>query len=190
MDDDDLFHDLMRSLGVSPLRGGKSSKPPQAPAPDKPPPAPSAMRRRRPPPDKVAPPDEEDALFLAVMAMESKKSKAPDKDRATPDRSTGMRQIKPSKSRDAEPEAKLDLHGQSATEAVGSLERFVISATSQRLRMVLVVTGKGLRSERGVPVLKQTAERWLRMRGKNWVRAFSEAPRKLGGRGAYLLYLR
>ncbi len=55
---------------------------------------------------------------------------------------------------------------------------------------MIVVTGKGLRSERGVPVLKQTVERWLRRSGKHQVRAFSEAPRALGGSGAFLLYLR
>ena len=173
-DDEDLFRQSMRSLGVDPLDRRQGEEPAAET---------SAEDRRG---DDS---DADDALFLAsVESLEA----VPDKDRPLPRprREPKIRKLKPAKSRGLEPEATLDLHGQTAEEALASLQRFVGQAVAQRMKAVVVVTGKGLRSERGVSVLKEAVERWLRRRGKSWVRAYSEAPRALGGRGAYVLYLR
>jgi DNA-nicking Smr family endonuclease len=182
MDDEELFRELMRSLGVEPVTGGERRRPPAR----KPAAAPAGRARPR---SKSRPPaDDEDALFISSMdSLEV----VPDKDRREPRRRVpGMRKLRASRIGDALPEASLDLHGQSAEEALRSLERFMAEAAAQRLRTVIVVTGKGLRSDGGVSVLKQVFEQWLREKGPRRVRAFSEAPRALGGRGAYVLFLR
>lgn len=211
MDDEDIFRRAMTSLGVKPLNGRKRGRDlPAAPADGepadgepadgkpadgkpadgepggrepggrKPPP-----RRRRPEPGK---PDEEDALFLATMKELGRPS---DKDApAAAPRRRETRRLKASESRGARPGSTLDLHGSSTEQALLELERFVAASAAERIKTVLVVTGKGLRSAGGVAVLKKAVERWLRSDGKRWVAAFSEAPRNLGGRGAYILYLR
>lgn len=185
MDDEELFREMMRSLGVEPVNGGeRRSAPEKKPAGKAAPASRRARRRAAAPP----PADDEDTLFLA--SMESLEV-VPDKDRRAPRRRVpGIRKLKPTRIRDVEPEASLDLHGQTAEEALRSVERFMAEAAAQRLRTVIVVTGKGLRSDGGVSVLKQVVEQWLREKGARRVSAFSEAPRALGGRGAYVLYLR
>ena len=179
-DDEDLFFDSMRSLGVAPLDRRKG----KGPAPED-----SAHERRARDLEPGVDADADDALFRAsVEGLEV----VPDKDRVSPRRRREpvLRKLKPAKSRGPEPEATLDLHGQTAEQARRNVQRFVGQAIEQRMKAVVVVTGKGLRSERGVSVLKQAVETWLRHKGKQWVRAYSEAPRALGGRGAYILYLR
>lgn len=180
MDDDELFRDAMRSLGVEPVDGGR--RPARRPPEEKPPAHQERPKRR------TAAPDDDDAYFLA--RMESLEV-APDKDRRTRrTRASGIRKLKAPKRLEAEPEAALDLHGQTVDEALRSLERFLLQVAGERLRTVIVVTGKGLRSQRGIGVLKGAVEQWLRQRGKRWVRAYSQAPRALGGHGAYVLHLR
>lgn len=191
MDDEDIFRRAMASLGVRPLDGRKrrGDRPagdrPAEPA-DKVRKAPRGKSPRRDSPECLAP-DEEDALFLATMkALEP----PPDKDVAAVPERRPTRRLRASVSRDARPEATLDLHGSSSEQALDALERFVASSAAERMWVVRVVTGKGLRSAGGVAVLKEAVERWLRSGGKKWVGAYSEAPRALGGRGAYILYLR
>ncbi len=169
MDDEELFRQEMAALGVEPAPrredgGGEDGAP------------------------QTAADDADDSLFLD--AMESLGA-APDKDRpGRRPKVPELRKLKVSKSRAAEPQATLDLHGQTAEKALRSLERFVTESVSLGLKTILVITGKGLRSKKGVSVLKQTVEAWLYQTGKRRIRAFSEAPRTLGGRGAYVLYLR
>ncbi len=164
MDDEELFRRKMAALGVEGAGGGRDEA------------------------DDESADEADDTLFLAAMEG---LAAAPDKDRLTRRPKTPeIRRLKASKSRVAEPQATLDLHGQTAEKALRSLERFVTEAVSCRLKEIRVITGKGLRSEKGVSVLKQTVEAWLHRTGKKRIRAFSEAPRGLGGRGAYILYLR
>lgn len=84
----------------------------------------------------------------------------------------------------------LDLHGLKSEEALRRLESFVAEAAGAGARTVRVITGKGHHSPGGRGVLKQRVEEWIVHRGRRRVRAFADAPRRLGGRGAYLLYLR
>lgn len=133
--------------------------------------------------------DSEDTLFLDTMEF---LFDAPDKD--TPPEKPRVvqraRHLKTPKSGHWKPEETLDLHGKTLDEALRSLERFVANARGNHLSIVLVVTGKGLHSEDGRGVLKDAVESWLRSQDEKTIRAFREAPRDLGGRGAYLLHLR
>lgn len=128
----------------------------------------------------------DDRLFLeAMQELET----APDKDRR-PTQQPTPRKLRASKKTTPEPEASLDLHGRTAEEALAILARFVAQASAGKKKTVVVVTGKGLHSRDGVAVLRREVEHWIRRRGKRFIRAFSEAPRAHGGKGAYLLYLR
>lgn len=85
-------------------------------------------------------------------------------------------------------EARLDLHGCTLTEAGDRLAHFLESSTASGQRCVLVVHGKGQRSEAGRPVLKSQVNQWLRDHPA--VLAFSSAQPRDGGTGALYLLLR
>ncbi len=102
-----------------------------------------------------------------------------------------------------EPEARLDLHGLTETAAHRALVTFLRAAHARKLRLVLVVTGKG-----GVPstahepfdlgfeaprrgVLKRMTPRWLKEPElAGFVADTREAHRRHGGSGALYVYLR
>lgn len=105
-----------------------------------------------------------------------------------------------------EPQARLDLHGMSERNAHRALVTFVRAANVRKLRLLLVVTGKGVvgqRSERGEAVfdlgldmqargiLRSLTPRWLREPGLGEMIAdVREAHRRHGGSGALYVYLR
>ncbi|HRK71784.1 MAG TPA: Smr/MutS family protein [Micropepsaceae bacterium] len=85
-------------------------------------------------------------------------------------------------------EDRIDLHG--ATEALAHrrLEEFVTRASKDNLRVVLVITGKGLG---GRGVLRELVPRWLKEPLlRSFVVAMSPAAQRHGGDGALYLYLR
>lgn len=128
-------------------------------------------------------------LFLEAL---ERLEVVPDKD-LSPEGKAGGRRVQrrpPDKRLTEAPAAILDLHGKRAEEAFEALDRFVQQSRLEGERTALVITGKGLRSPGGVAVLKETLERWVRNEGAGNLDAYSEAPRALGGRGAYVLYLR
>ena len=85
-------------------------------------------------------------------------------------------------------EGRLDLHGMTQAEAFGALHRFVTVAADQQKRTVLIITGKGERSE---GVLKRMLPVWLEDPAlKKHVLALSPAQPKDGGSGAFYLRLR
>ncbi|ABA80422.1 DNA mismatch repair protein MutS [Rhodobacter sphaeroides] len=96
------------------------------------------------------------------------------------------------------PEARIDLHGMTLTEAHPELIRFVLNAHSDGLRLVLVITGKGSRrpDDHGpIPqrqgVLRHQVPQWLRMPPLGAVvLQVAVAHLKHGGEGAYYVYLR
>jgi DNA-nicking Smr family endonuclease len=150
-------------------------------------------RRHRRPAPPVADPAQEQELFLQAMAQLAEvpdKDLSPKKDPAA----VAVRRLKAPKKLEAAPEASLDLHGKSAEKARRALEAFVQRSAGQGLRLVLVITGKGLSTPQSSPgpkgVLKAELETWVRRHGARHLQAFSEAPRSLGGAGAYLLHLR
>lgn len=95
------------------------------------------------------------------------------------------------------PEARIDLHGMTLSQAHGALNAFILRAQAQGLRLVLVITGKGKRVEDDGPIprrpgaLKQDVPRWLRMAPLGGlVLEIREAHARHGGSGAYYVYLR
>ncbi|MCH9646629.1 MAG: Smr/MutS family protein [Deltaproteobacteria bacterium] len=135
-------------------------------------------------------PKEEQELFLEAL---EDLSAVPDKDQpvATAPAAGRLPAKKPLPRKAVlQPDDSLDLHRMTQAEARLALGRFVRRAAGEGLKQVLVITGKGLSSPGGVSVLKKELERWLRNEGQSLVSSYSEAPRALGGRGAYLLRLR
>lgn len=98
-------------------------------------------------------------------------------------------------------EARIDLHGLTQDSAKGALNSFLHTAYAHGMRVVLVITGKGLKSH------ARDAEPWeyveepgvLRRRLPEWLAApdlrkivsgFSAAHQKHGGDGAFYITLR
>ena len=95
------------------------------------------------------------------------------------------------------PEARLDLHGMTLDRAHGALLRFIPDAQSSGKRLVLVITGKGKRSQDAGPIPQ--ARGLLRRQVPHWLTApplshsvLQIAPAHVshGGEGAYYVYLR
>ncbi len=97
------------------------------------------------------------------------------------------------------PDARIDLHGLTAERAHARLDAFIREAVRAGHRCVLVITGKGRRTDRDdAPfmhpeggVLRDAAPRWLRS-GPNRGRIVGiyEAHRRHGGAGAFYVYLK
>lgn len=85
---------------------------------------------------------------------------------------------------------ELDLHGLCREEAIGELARFIASARRHGERAVLVITGRGLHSSAGEPVLKSSVLSWLASEGADDVIETVPAPPELGGDGALVVFLR
>jgi DNA-nicking Smr family endonuclease len=84
----------------------------------------------------------------------------------------------------------IDLHGMGVAEAEAALRHFFKRAVATGMRGVLIVHGRGLRSE-GAPVLKKSVQDWL-TRGpwRRWVAAFASAQAFDGGTGATYVLIR
>ncbi len=82
---------------------------------------------------------------------------------------------------------ELDLHGAGALQAEALLKQFLADAHGMQYGCVRIIHGKGLKSENGVPVLKQVVDRALRQRAD--VLGFHSAPAAQGGTGAVLVLL-
>lgn len=103
-----------------------------------------------------------------------------------------------------EPQARLDLHGMSERDAHRALVTFVRAARARKLRLLLVVTGKGEGGQRkseavfdlGLDmqargILRSLTPRWLREPGlAGMIADVREAHRRHGGAGALYVYLR
>ncbi|HKJ52607.1 MAG TPA: Smr/MutS family protein [Gammaproteobacteria bacterium] len=84
------------------------------------------------------------------------------------------------------PEDSLDLHGCRQQEALEMLASFLEDALGRGLRMVVIVHGRGLRSEREA-VLRPLVQRWLGNQSK--VLAWCPAQVRDGATGASYVYL-
>ena len=94
------------------------------------------------------------------------------------------------------PERKLDLHGMTLAQAHPVLTRFIIAASADGCRLVLVVTGKGKRKEDTGPiptprgVLRNQVPHWLKLAPLGaLVLQVTDAHISHGGSGAYYVYL-
>lgn len=83
----------------------------------------------------------------------------------------------------------LDLHGFTVSEAEAEVEAFIKLAVMRKFSCVKIIHGRGLRSPRG-PVLKEALIKWLSLRFKKNVIAFSSARQRDGGLGAVYVLLR
>lgn len=92
------------------------------------------------------------------------------------------------------PEAKLDLHGMTLAAAERAVARFLEEAVALDLRVVLVVTGKGLRSDGDRIVsgrIRAEFPSWLeRPVNRMRVRGLKPAHPRHGGGGAFYVLLR
>jgi DNA-nicking Smr family endonuclease len=83
---------------------------------------------------------------------------------------------------------EIDLHGLNRAQARALLAEFLGRCIKRGLRCVRIVHGKGLRSPRREPVLREKMRHWLPLREE--VLAFCQAPSNQGGSGALLVLLR
>lgn len=97
----------------------------------------------------------------------------------------------------SKPEARIDLHGMTTAQAHPALIGFILRAVSDQKRLVLVITGKGRRSEDIGPiptrqgVLRHQVPQWLSVPPlAQLVLQVTEAHQSHGGGGAYYVYLR
>lgn len=95
------------------------------------------------------------------------------------------------------PEARIDLHGMTVDRAHGALQGFIFRAHGQGKRLVLVITGKGKRSDEDGPmpvrqgVLRHNVPHWLSIPPlSGLVMQVTNAHNRHGGGGAYYVYLR
>jgi DNA-nicking Smr family endonuclease len=92
----------------------------------------------------------------------------------------------------------LDLHGMTQAEAHHALRGFLVQAQIQDFRLVIVITGKGARADRGdtdwfheIGVLRRLVPHWLRESDlRSTVLGFEEAGPGHGGAGALYVRLR
>lgn len=85
-------------------------------------------------------------------------------------------------------DAELDLHGLIVEEALAKTRFFLQDALYQGFQTLLLITGKGLHSSEG-PVLRQAVEALLGQSSAQVVE-WGVAPRRLGGDGALVVFLR
>ena len=126
----------------------------------------SAPRAKTPPPS--AAPDDNESSEAGFVA--------PGVDR---------RELRKLKRGDYSPTGRLDLHGQTAAEAVASVKTFM---DSRRHRCVCIVHGRGLHSAGNVSILKGPVRQCLRQHPATL--AYADAPRDDGGSGAVYVLLR
>ncbi len=87
--------------------------------------------------------------------------------------------------------SELDLHGLTKERAREAVEKFILQAHQEKVRCVLLITGRGLNSEGQIPVLKHSVGEWLtRGRLARHLLAFCPALPKDGGDGAVYVLLR
>ena len=95
------------------------------------------------------------------------------------------------------PEARLDLHGMTTSEAHPILKNFILSSAQLQRRLVLVITGKGkFKPDRGpIPerhgILRHSVPLWLlQSHLASVILEVTPAHQRHGGSGALYVYLR
>ncbi len=86
-------------------------------------------------------------------------------------------------------DAILDLHLKTKQESLIALQAFFREAVHSGDRLLLIITGKGHHSERK-GVLREFVRKWLTGDGRHWILWFADAPRKMGGSGAFVVRLK
>jgi len=132
--------------------------------------------------------EEERRTFLSALSgMDVTFSdELPDVEPLRPLAANRMRQLKSGAIRI---DLELDLHGLTRDEALASLGSFVTGAYNRGQKAILVITGKGNNSP-AEPVLQGAVASWLRDAGRKMVAEFAPAPRRMGGSGAFVVFLK
>ena len=81
------------------------------------------------------------------------------------------------------------MHGCTREIALHRIRKFILESKKNKLSPVLIIHGKGFRSENGIPVLKDLVEYYIATEGKHYIKYSSDAPSNLGGSGAKIIYL-
>lgn len=171
------FADEMAFLGVKPLSGRDVEKSDPATSPDaKPPHQPDQSRQ-----------EQESVTFLEAIGSVEKvfKDEWPEDE---PARQAVPRRIKQVARGQLKPEAELDLHGLILDEVSAKVRFFLQDSIYQGFQTVLIITGKGLHSTDG-PVLRLAVEKLLGQ-WREQVIEWGGAPRRYGGSGALVVFLR
>jgi DNA-nicking Smr family endonuclease len=87
-----------------------------------------------------------------------------------------------------EVQLEVDLHGLTVELAARALAELMADCRERRIRCLLIVHGKGIRSSERQPVLKRKVNYWLRLYDQ--VLAFCSATSRDGGTGAVYVLLR
>ncbi len=171
--DVDLF--LAAMVGVIPLERGRTA------APARPKASPRPKVERAAPPSKGFSLPPRVTVRPAVLPGVADQSFDRDVDR---DLSKGRRA----------PEAKLDLHGMTLTAAERAVAHFIAESAAQNRRIVLIVTGKGMRLEGGRLFggrIRAEFPGWLdRAENRARVAGVRSAHPRHGGGGAFYVLLR
>jgi DNA-nicking Smr family endonuclease len=85
-------------------------------------------------------------------------------------------------------EASLDLHHHTAHDALEYTHLFLQTCIKRKLKIILIIHGKGNLSQNGFPVIKSLLNEWLRTQPA--VLAFHSAHHKDGGTGALYVLLK
>lgn len=88
---------------------------------------------------------------------------------------------------DFSPEASIDLHGLTASQARDALQEFLYFALKQNLFCIKIVHGQG-HSSQGDPIIRGLIARWLPLQAD--ILAFANPPQRYGGRGVTLCILK
>lgn len=138
---------------------------------------------------EVKTPTDEELFFAAVSGFTVRFDDHLPED-TLPEPKAVPRRMKQLKQGNLTPEASLDLHGCLRAEVVEKLRQFFQHAQHQTWQTLLVITGRGLHSEDGTPVLRDEVEHFLSGEGKKLVAEWGRAPREYGGDGALVVFLK
>ncbi len=86
------------------------------------------------------------------------------------------------------PQSSLDLHGMTESEAIEAVRIFLAECRAHNIRKISIITGKGLHSEGGIPVLREAVLNLLDREGNITERG--NAPMQYGGSGALWVILK
>ncbi len=167
MSENETFDKLMDNIGVAPIKNKE--------------------RQTKPCPAKSAPVefqmDSEYVIQTSTVSLQSKFSGVNKKSKKN------KRPRKNKINRNFQPDAKIDLHGNTREEAINRVEQFLHRAIQQEYNSILIITGKGTNLDNQTGVLQKTIWNWLENRKREEKIRFKWAPAFLGGKGAILVFL-
>jgi DNA-nicking Smr family endonuclease len=176
-DEQHVFADEMASLGVKPLPGQRDEVVREG----------ERTVGKSPERQEQARHERDTAIFLEAVSDMTAIFKDEEAD-SVPIRQGVARRMKQVERGQLKPEAVLDLHGLTIDDATARAGFFLQNAVHHNLGTVLIITGKGLHSNDG-PVLQEAIKKLLR-RSVDSVLEWGVAPRRYGGTGALLVFLR